>query len=116
MDWPRPFHPMTIREVPTEQGGTTFVEDVDESVTVQAFQLRPDTWTTLATWCGGLQCIVAGSQAVAIGTLDNLVSLGGFVIERDGEFVIADSDGTHGFYQRYQAASTVEPEPAENGE
>jgi hypothetical protein len=89
-EWPKLYHPARYE-------GLTYIADT--STTVQGYQLRPDTWRDLATWCGGSMTVVDGNQAITIGTAT--AQLGDFVMLQDGVFHVEPGDG---HYQRWAAA------------
>ncbi len=92
---PRPLHPITKGQP-------------DEAVTVYAYQLRPDTWSSAAAWCGGTRILDAdGNQALALGTLNaaDIAHLGDFMVLRDTTYTVERADG---FYQRFAPADAPE--------
>lgn len=94
--WPWPHHPAR----PDAAGDGL---DVDTSVTVEMFQLRPLTWQRAIAWCGGTPVTVNGGPAVLIG--DGVAGLGDYVVA-DGESFRAEQ--ADGFHQRYQPAESKE--------
>jgi hypothetical protein len=91
-EWPKRYHPARYE-------GTEYV--VDTSVTVQGYQLRPDTWRDLASWSWGDRDVdPSGNQCVKIGNLT--ARLGDFVMyDNDGVFHVEPADG---HYQRWAPA------------
>lgn len=70
--WPAPFHPLTLvrvdnRDVPDAEAAHRLVPD--ETVTVTAFQLRPDLVEACAAWCDGtvLPAVNGGAAVLAGG-------------------------------------------------
>ena len=93
-EWPKRYHPATF----TDEDGYV----VDESTTVEGFQLRPDTWDTLTAWCDGVRILDdAGMQAVAVNnrlTTPNVAKLGDFVMRAPDRWTVSRADG---HYQRW---------------
>jgi hypothetical protein len=100
-EWPKLYHPARYDSVLDAHGSPTYV--VDESVTVEGYQLQPDTWDSLAEWCSGTQLL--NPRGIALGSLDpdRIARFGDFVMRRDGDYTVERADG---FYQRF---APVEP-------
>lgn len=54
---------------------------------VLAWQVKPDSWNAVADWCHGVKIAsdpsYPGCQAVAIGSLDHIASLGWWVVKTE---------------------------------
>jgi hypothetical protein len=91
-DQPRDYHPVVDGQV-------------DTSVTVTGYRLRPDTWIELAAWCDGRRFIdEAGNQAVDLGSgvEGDIARLGDVVIlDASGAYQVQRADG---FSLRYRPA------------
>lgn len=58
---------------------------VDDAPVV-AWQLRPDTWGAVASWCHGFMGIDQdGNQCIALGSLTNMAHLGDWVVRDDAQ-------------------------------
>jgi hypothetical protein len=89
-DGPKLYHPARYE-------GTTYISDT--STLVEGYQVRPDTWREVAAWCGGMQFLDSGNQAVMVN--GQTAQLGDFVMRRDGVFHVEPADG---HYQRWSPA------------
>jgi hypothetical protein len=93
--FPHPFHPV-------DDDGTP-----DPDVTVEVFQVRPDTIAEFLAWSGAdeLGVVNGGPVFLLPGTrpaAERLCGLGDFAVRRDTGSV--RSWPADGFYQRYQPA------------
>jgi hypothetical protein len=87
-DGPKQYHPASYDE------NSNYI--VDTFTVVEGYQVRPDTWLDVAVWCGGMQFLDSGNQAVMVG--GEVAQLGDFVMCRDGVFHVEPADG---HYQRW---------------
>lgn len=92
--WPWPHHPAA----PDTAGDGL---DVDTTVTVQVFQLRPLTWQRAIDWCGGTPITVNGGPAVLLGS--SVAGLGDYVVADGAGFRAEQADG---FNARYVPVTT----------
>lgn len=94
-EWPRAYHPAR----PDAAGDGLAVDD---TVTVEGWQVQPGTWDDVAAWCGGTQ--VWRPRGVALGSLDpdRVALLGDYVMRTGPEaFEVSRADG---HYQRWASS------------
>jgi hypothetical protein len=88
-DGPTRWHPARVSE-----DGLV----VDRSLTIEGYQLLPDTWRDVADWCGGAPVVLDdGTQAVAL-TGSPSARLGDYVMRGADGYEVSPADG---HYQRY---------------